>query len=455
MRVLALTPGRPVANATLLDAFWPTSDPAHGGSSLRTAASQIRKVLGSDSVVRVGHGLMLHARVDVADFRALAERVTEARAQGDCERVVTLVDEAEALYQGDIEVTGTDCSLLHDARRDLAALRVHLLLEAAEAAGRCHLWTRSLELARRAAAIERSDRATRALMRAWSGLGEAAKPVEEFERLRRHLAETYGVDPAPQTRTLYLELVGACDVWPPAETVVGRRREIRAAVTAALGWMMEAQTSGGVVWLLGRSGSGREAIAREAAKTVRLLADERAGEAPEPQAQVLSDQPRLTPGTAEMLRRRAAATGLILFVPVDEEARSVLGHRDATVEVPPLEYYEFRRLMSFVLQGTVARRLVDELYAESRGLPGHACRMARSRATAGQLTWRPDGVDDIRRPRRPSPLVRSLAAWPLALLGLFGLEGIGEPSAPLSVVAEERAAISSGGSPAPPLSRLW
>ena len=32
MRVLALTPGRPVANATLLDAFWPTSDPAHGGS---------------------------------------------------------------------------------------------------------------------------------------------------------------------------------------------------------------------------------------------------------------------------------------------------------------------------------------------------------------------------------------------------------------------------------------
>ena len=303
MRVLALTPGRPVAIPSLLDLFWPDSDRVHGGTSLRTATSQIRKVLGSESVVRVGHSLMLDAQVDVADYREAIAAVQLARDHQDCERVVALVEEAEALYAGDIEVADTDCSVLHEARRELRGLRTQMLLDAAESAGRCADWRRSLDFAQRAAAIELSDLATRAMMRAWYKLGEASKPIEAFEQLRRHLAETYGVDPAPQTRALYLEVVGACDAWPPRGTTVAREREVRQAVAAALTWFMRSDEPSGVVWLLGRAGSGRESVAREAMRTLAPLVDDAGLGGADAVAEVLPDQGHVSKGAAEMLRR--------------------------------------------------------------------------------------------------------------------------------------------------------
>lgn len=443
MRVLALTPGRPVAVATLLDVFWPSSDPAHASTSLRTATSHIRKALGCTSVVRVGHGLVLEASVDVSDYRDVAVQVEKARRRGSWERVLHLVDRAESLYEGDLEVAGSECSLLHEARRDLMSLRVRLLLEAAEAAGECADWRRSLELAQRAAAVEGSDRSTRAIMRAWFGLGEMGELVEEFERLRARLADDYGVDPAPQTRMLYLELIGSCDEWPPRESVVGRQGEIRKVVTAALDWMAQSREPSGVIWLLGQPGSGRGAIAKEAARTLLHLCDSTGGSIVE----VLPDQGVPTHGTAEMLRRRATAVDRILLVPAVEAAPLVLGPDDAIVRVPPLDYPEFARLMSVVLQRRPDDYLVDQIYAESRGLPGAACRMVRQRARTDDLVWDPQGVGLASRRSRLAGAMPALASWPFVLLGAlgaFGAAGSAEPTPAESMVVELRAQSSTG-----------
>jgi hypothetical protein len=94
--------------------------------------------------------------------------------------------------------------------------------------------------------------------------------------------------------------------------------------------------------------------------------------------------------------------------------------------VPPLDRCDFDRLMSFVLQARPAARLLDELYAESRGFPGLACHLARGHLADGSLTWGPSEVDRVRRPRRRPRLVRTLVSWPLALLWLLGAEKVAE-----------------------------
>ncbi len=445
LRVLALHAGCPVSMDTLLEEFWPDADPAHGRGSLRTAVSQIRKVLGPDSVMRVGTALSLeNVAVDLAAYRALASCVDELGDDAHPAQIVMTVRDAEKLYRGDIDVAGSECTLLHQARADLQQLRAHLLLEAAEAAARCAAWQQSLAFAERAAAIEASDRSTRALMRAWFAVGETAKPVEEFERLRRHLAEEYGVDPAPQTRALYLAVVSACTEWPPRELTIGRDDEVRQVITAITGWLMEPDGPSGVVWLVGDPGSGRETVAQEAARALMLPLVEEAAEPREGATiELLPDQGSLTKGLAATLHLRAATYGRIMVVPVSEVSSRILGQdeSEAVVRISPLNRSDFDRLMALTLQGRPTPELAKELYEDAEGRPGLGCRLARRRLRDGTLAWAPNAVDTLRRPKFRARILPVLAALPLLFLELFGGGGVMQESArqePMVVEQRER-----------------
>ena len=115
----------------------------------------------------------------------------------------------------------------------------------------------------------------------------------------------------------------------------------------------------------------------------------------------------------------------------------MLGDGGAVVDVPPLDRCDFDRLMSFVLQARPAARLLDELYAESRGFPGLACHLARGHMADGSLTWGPSEVDRVRRPRRRPRLVQAVVSWPLALLRLLGAEKVAEASR-IEALVEDR-----------------
>lgn len=427
LRVLALSAGEAVPIDTLLGAFWPEADHAHASTSLRTAACQIRKVLGSDSVVRDGHGMVLtDVWVDVRAFREAARLVDEARARENPALVLRLALRAEALYESDVDVTATDCGALHEASAELRTLRVRILLDGAEAAGRCADWRRSLHLAQRAAAVETSDRVTRALMRAWFAVGETAKPVEEFERLRRHLSDEYGVDPAPQTRALYLEVVSACTEWPPRDAAIGREDEIRQVVTAITAWLMDPEGASGVVWLVGLPGAGRRTVALESARTLLLPVLEMAVDpGGAGTVELLPDQGRLTPGLAAMLRLRAETRRRVMVVPVSGIEPGAVGKNDAVVTIGPLPRDAFRQLVALVLQGRPSDRLLDELLQQAHGLPGTASRIARRRLEAGDVVWTPVGVDSTRRPPRATGVLGALALA-LSQLALAALMEVGD-----------------------------
>lgn len=208
-RMLALADGRPVRARALTDALWSTASPEHAGGSLRTAASQIRRAVEADCVVRHPEGLVLEGTwVDVAVYR---DHARHARLALLDDRLVDVLDHtrrAETLWAGDLSAHDETAAWARAERSALRGLRSVMLADAAEAALRTGALREAVDLAQRAIAVDPGAEAVhRTLMTAYAELGETAAALRTFEGYRRQLAEELGADPSPQTRELHLRLL--------------------------------------------------------------------------------------------------------------------------------------------------------------------------------------------------------------------------------------------------------
>ena len=90
-----------------------------------------------------------------------------------------------------------------------------------------------VELANKALAADPcSERAHRALMQAYAGLGETEQALRVFERCRQMLAEELGADPSAQTRAVHMHVLAGHEDVPEALPFVGREAELSRLRTA-------------------------------------------------------------------------------------------------------------------------------------------------------------------------------------------------------------------------------
>jgi DNA-binding SARP family transcriptional activator len=209
LRLLALSLGRPLSPEHLTALLWPTVERCRAQASLRTAASQIRHVLGHDCLVRSGGGLVLDkVWVDVAAFREAAAEVAELVRLSLHGRADTLARHAELLYRGPLDVDDELGDWAAGERQALADLHGALLVDAAETALALGQPRRAQELGRRVTLADPfGERATRLLIRSYVALGETSLALGAYQRCRRLLADELGVDPSSQTQALYLEVL--------------------------------------------------------------------------------------------------------------------------------------------------------------------------------------------------------------------------------------------------------
>ena len=408
LRLLALNGGRPMSVASVVDKLWPSVDWDHGRASLRTAASQLRRVLGGDCLSRQPGCLALtDVWVDTWAYTRRVHEVDQARRAGDCEAVVALVREAEALYAGDIEVTSGEWDA--EAHEWFRSQRLRLLLDGAEAAA-ARGWLRdSLDLAGRARDIEPTEEVTRALMRAHASLGETDRALGVYEQLRQDLAERLGVDPSPQTRALHMLVLSGSSGPQYTWRHVGVETPVTELVAAARR-VLEGSAAGSVVWLCGPEGSGRRTVADLAARELglplydlsTLPADAYSpevldgGDDAASPGVVLLPSGSLPPAWAVNIVHALAkrCPGVVVVrateAPVGGVADADGG--DADVRLPRLTVGDFAELASILLQGTPAPALVDELWERSSGFAGAACRVAREWVSEGRVIWGPHGL---------------------------------------------------------------
>ncbi|NUS50144.1 MAG: hypothetical protein HOQ22_03760, partial [Nocardioidaceae bacterium] len=269
VRMLAADVGRPVPLSSLVSRLWPDADEEHAGGSLRTAMSQVRKLLGPESLERRQGALVLrHAWVDLQAYAVLLDEAAAARRTQEHERTVALVREAEALYVGDVDVAESSGSWLHELRQHWRERRCQALVDAADAAAALCSMRDSLELAETAFTLDRhSEQAARSLMRALAGLGETRRALRVYEKVRRGLAADFGVDPSPQTTAVHLQLVTERAEDVAGAGPLGHLRPVQ-ELAAALSRARIAQ--GGVVWLCGPAGSGRDTVTEAACERLGL-----------------------------------------------------------------------------------------------------------------------------------------------------------------------------------------
>ena len=209
LRLLALRGGEPVTTQTLVTALWPGSDQRHGNASLRTAASQVRRVVGGEFLERSLAGISLRGVwVDVAEFRELAARAHHLTGRGEIAAADAVARQADALYRGDLTAHDEGADWVQNERRALIATYQVLLCDASESASALGLGQDAVDFASRAVVLDPfSERASRLLMSGHADVGELSLALREYERCRTLLADELGIDPSPQTREVHLALL--------------------------------------------------------------------------------------------------------------------------------------------------------------------------------------------------------------------------------------------------------
>jgi DNA-binding SARP family transcriptional activator len=419
LRLLALSVEQPVRCETLLDSLWPDVDDKRGRASLRTAVSQIRRILGTDCIERRLDGLVLtNAWVDVEAIRVIAAEVSACRRAGDHGRAVSMARAGIGLWLGDFTAHDSDADWAREAGESIAVLRRKLLADAAESAVEVAWMREAIHLGQ--LAIESDpfcEQAHRALMLAYAGLGETARAVQLYTDLRERLSEEFGMDPSRQTAAAYQSiLAGQCD-GDDGREFVGRDVDV-----AHLASLLESATQSSaveVVAVVGKSGAGREAILREAASWAELpcvMAEQASADEYPTSADIaaaVAEQGRhavllppldgFDPGDVAKLvtgiARDVSGEHVALGIPVDNAALTPLLMELAMADVPvrfvglkPMSPEELEELAESVLRGKVAPTLVDALWNATGGLAGLSVAVLRRWLAHGEVAWTPSGL---------------------------------------------------------------
>jgi DNA-binding SARP family transcriptional activator len=201
---LALHP-RPVHRDELLEAFWPGADPRRTRPRLRQAVRDARRLLG-DAIAGEHESYWLDRAAADVDLDEL-ERLLSAANGAEPGDAHALMEDALRLFRGE-PVAGADYVWSESEARRLRATHVDLLEQLAR---------QRLESGEARAALEATERGLdvdtlneslwRLAMEAENALGLRNAVAERYERLRVLLNEHLGLEPAQETRALYLALL--------------------------------------------------------------------------------------------------------------------------------------------------------------------------------------------------------------------------------------------------------
>ncbi|MGH9251831.1 MAG: AfsR/SARP family transcriptional regulator, partial [Acidimicrobiales bacterium] len=236
---LALTPGKLVSTAQLVDAVWGDKPPAGAANAMQALLSRLRRTLPGAAIDShpAGYRLVIDPRaVDVTRFERL---VADGRAAlpDDPAQAASTLREALSLWRGPalVDVAGVDFFQPTLTRLD------ELLLTASEARVEADLQLgRGAELVTELTALVAEhplrERLVGSLMRALSEAGRPAEALTVYERTRQTLADQLGTDPSPELSAVHTAVLrGQIDKAPARTVEAARRTNLRTPLTSFVG----------------------------------------------------------------------------------------------------------------------------------------------------------------------------------------------------------------------------
>jgi DNA-binding SARP family transcriptional activator len=207
LALLLLEAGRVVSTDRLIDALWSGEPPPTASASLQNFVSQLRKVLGPETIETRAPGYMIQIDAGQLDLARVRRLVDEARAT-DPSRRSRLLAEALALWRGEPLAELAYEPFVEAEVARLAELRLVLLEERAEAE---LALGRGAEVASELEALVHEhplrERLRGQLMLALYRSGRQADALAVYREGRKTLVETMGIEPSPLLQQLHASLL--------------------------------------------------------------------------------------------------------------------------------------------------------------------------------------------------------------------------------------------------------
>jgi DNA-binding SARP family transcriptional activator len=206
LALLAVHAGETVAIDRLVEELWGVEVPKTAVASLQNAVSQLRKLLGAETLVTREPGYALDGErvaVDVARFEHLLAEARAASAMQDEQTAGTVLREALALWRGPALADLAYEPFAQAEIRRLEELRQHALEERVDAdlaRGRHDELVPELETL--VAREPLRERTRGQLMLALYRAGRQADALEAYRDARATLVEELGIEPGPELRQL-------------------------------------------------------------------------------------------------------------------------------------------------------------------------------------------------------------------------------------------------------------
>jgi len=271
--------GRPVDRNELADILWPNRLPASWTRDLSAVISKRRALLAGVAEVATGGGrwyaleLPSDATIDVAEAARAVARAEEARAAGDDRQARRAAETAAALLAEPF-LSGDECAWVDERRAALRDMLFRALVVQTEVL--CDASSAGAITAAQALVDLEPEReqAHILLMRAHLSAGARVEALRHYERLRKMLADDFGLLPSDAADELMRAALGAEAVAPampslplPATVDDARRTKIfgRDAELGRLDAVLADEGGARLALVVGPAGIGKSRLACEAA----------------------------------------------------------------------------------------------------------------------------------------------------------------------------------------------
>ena len=203
---------------TIIDTFWGETDMAVVEKNFHPTVSHIRKALNSNQPLKQNFLLYRDGdyqlnpefsyRIDTEDFDRLLNEGENARRARKFEECVRAYEQALALYRGEF-MQGSYEPWVEEQRTYYREQYLRLLESLAKVAETAADWQKAMQLAQ---LIVREDQFREdihcLILRAHAATGNRGAIKDHYEALKRILDDELGVEPSPETRKLYQQLIG-------------------------------------------------------------------------------------------------------------------------------------------------------------------------------------------------------------------------------------------------------
>ncbi|GAA2240089.1 regulatory protein AfsR [Streptomyces ruber] len=214
LAALLLREGRTATAGELIDALWGDDPPSQALATVRTYASRLRKLFGTDILLSESGGYAIRmprgsGALDLSAAQELAADAEKARSGGDVRQARALLNKALNLWDGEV-LANLPGPYMETQRARLAEWRLQLLesrLEMdLEQGGHAEAVS---ELTALTAAHPLRERLRELLMLALYRSGRRAEALAVYADTRRLLADELGVDPRPGLSDLQQRILRA------------------------------------------------------------------------------------------------------------------------------------------------------------------------------------------------------------------------------------------------------